>query len=753
MFKKLVLKTPFQLFLSILLPFLISTMTLLFVQYSFLKQNFEDYALQKIYNQQTSELDNTKRNVQVLTESARSLAITAFFDDMIKDLLYSDVAAEDYVKYQEKVQSYKNIYPFLHSIDIFNGQTVYTVPSDNFVYNRETFPDKNIFSILDDIKNYHSHSIVLREIPNVLSGITTHATPMVRVYSYLFFDTQLQKGKVSDALILNISEDWMLQSIASNDSQKNSRIFMIDSSGRLMTSDSIHPLLSDMYEYSYVQRIISSGEPSGRLRMDVGGIDSFITYTTTDELGWKLINITPYTEIIKEIAGMREKTYLLILIFLLGGILLTFYLSRRLYVPVKLVIRNHNLLESEKKEESYSRKQDVLRKLVKSSDHGPDHSLHRTFQKYNIVLDPHDSFLVFLFKIDHYSELCSKYNSRDRSLLKFGMMNIVSELLSGLYKHECVDVEEDQILVLINFSMEEKPLQQDRLFEIVSEFQRNAMKYLQLSITVTISETFESILDLNFHYLKIVELSSYRMIFGHQAILSESIVEINNEEFKYPQDQEKELTDAMIQGHFQEANRLLFGMIDHASSFSFTVLNSVLIRLLLSIRYAIEVLEANHAIKVNFSFNAYLDKIQKIETLEMIKSDFQELLGHLEQELETKKNHKYINLLEEVTRIIQRDFTNPALSLDTVAEEVGLSSPYLGKLFKKYSNVSMNDYVNSVRLVYATELIAANDETIIEIMQLSGFSSRSHFFTLFKKVHGLTPSQYRNNIKKLERQP
>jgi hypothetical protein len=155
------------------------------VQSSFLYRNFEKYALEMVYQEQKTNLLNTSRNITAMAQTANSLSVTAFFDKTISDLLYTDVKPEDYSMYLTKLQSYKNIYPFLQSIYIYNGHTVYASPSLNFVYNRSSFADKEIFAILDDMEHYHSHSIVLRKIPNVLAGITTDANKFVNVYSYL----------------------------------------------------------------------------------------------------------------------------------------------------------------------------------------------------------------------------------------------------------------------------------------------------------------------------------------------------------------------------------------------------------------------------------------------------------------------------------------------------------------------------------------------------------------------------------------
>ena len=187
-------------------------------------------------------------------------------------------------------------------------------------------------------------------------------------------------------------------------------------------------------------------------------------------------------------------------------------------------------------------------------------------------------------------------------------------------------------------------------------------------------------------------------------------------------------------------------IIRHHFQYSYTILNSVLIRLLLSIRYAIEILEANHHIKVNFNFNTYLANLQKMETIDKIEADFFELFETCPR-AGSKEDNKYIRLLEDVDQFIQADFGNPYLSLDTIAEKVNLSPAYLGKLFKKHRLISMTDYINNVRITYASNQIAVSEDTINEIMEKSGFSSRSHFFTFVKKAYGVTPNQFRSNFK------
>lgn len=747
MLRNFVLKNPFQLFLTILLPFLLSTVLLLFLQSSLLTRNFETFALKQVYGQQLTNLQSTSQNVSALEQTARSVSTTAFFDDSIKDLLYSDVSSEDYSKYQTKLQAYKNIYPFLQSIYVYNGERMYAVPREQFVYDRGAFDDQGIFAILDDMRTYKSHSIVLRSIPNIMAGIDTAANKDVYVYSYLFFDSQLTSGKVNEAIILNISEEWLKQSIQARNVGGDSRIFIIDDRGRLMSSDSVHPLLSDLHGETYVKAINESGKRAGSLRMNVNGVDAFITYASTDNFDWKMVSVTPYAHIVKDVERMRHRTYLFVACFIAGSMLLSFYFSRRLYVPMSVVIQKYNQLESEKRSELYHRKQEFLRKLIHAKGLLPPEFVRKQFERYEIGLDPADRGLIVLARIDRFQAFCAEFGRPDRELLKFGLGNIAGELLRPRYPHACIDMDEDRIVLLLNVPSAEAPSSNGELVALMEEFQCHALAYLRLSLSVTFGEPFDSLRELDVHYLRTADLSDYRLMHGHGCMLFADLILVRTEEFRLAPDKEKELTEALIQGRFSEAKEKLREMARSADRYSYSAIHSMFIRLLLLIRHAIEVLESNYGMKADFQFNAYLAKLQKLETMEEVLMDYDALFDGLALSVETKRDAKHAKLLECVARIVERELANPNLSLDVIADEVGLSPPYLGKLFRKHRLASVSDYINGERLHYAGRLAATSDDPIADIMAKSGFSSRSHFFTQFKKAYGVTPSQYRTNAK------
>lgn len=73
----------------------------------------------------------------------------------------------------------------------------------------------------------------------------------------------------------------------------------------------------------------------------------------------------------------------------------------------------------------------------------------------------------------------------------------------------------------------------------------------------------------------------------------------------------------------------------------------------------------------------------------------------------------------------------------------GFSHGHLCRLMKQQTGVTPNQYVTRLRMTYAANLLANSDNSILDISLKSGYSSLSHFITVFKKYHGSLPHVYR----------
>lgn len=80
----------------------------------------------------------------------------------------------------------------------------------------------------------------------------------------------------------------------------------------------------------------------------------------------------------------------------------------------------------------------------------------------------------------------------------------------------------------------------------------------------------------------------------------------------------------------------------------------------------------------------------------------------------------------------------------TVAANLGISESYLGKLFRQYMGYSFLECLTMHRIYVALDLLSQTDLKTYQIAEMVGYRDARHFSDIFKKLVGVTPTQYRN---------
>lgn len=113
-------------------------------------------------------------------------------------------------------------------------------------------------------------------------------------------------------------------------------------------------------------------------------------------------------------------------------------------------------------------------------------------------------------------------------------------------------------------------------------------------------------------------------------------------------------------------------------------------------------------------------------------------------------NSKEKNLFIKLNAFISKHqkFTESKLSLESLAKEFEISPNKLSTIINNCASKSFNEYINEFRVELAKQLLIDSDYmnyTITAIGLESGFNSKSTFYAAFKKVTGITPSQYQES--------
>lgn len=127
------------------------------------------------------------------------------------------------------------------------------------------------------------------------------------------------------------------------------------------------------------------------------------------------------------------------------------------------------------------------------------------------------------------------------------------------------------------------------------------------------------------------------------------------------------------------------------------------------------------------------------------------------QKLELDIATTYIDILLDFVEITDNLIINKIIrylyvhiesspSLTDIAKSLNSSVGYLSSCFKKTIGISIMEYFKKIKIDRAKALLLNTDKSIVEISTLLGFCDQANFSRNFKKIVGITPTKYRNNL-------
>jgi two-component system response regulator YesN len=118
----------------------------------------------------------------------------------------------------------------------------------------------------------------------------------------------------------------------------------------------------------------------------------------------------------------------------------------------------------------------------------------------------------------------------------------------------------------------------------------------------------------------------------------------------------------------------------------------------------------------------------------------EKLKGFTEQMAQADGRNLSRNVRKAVAYIMEN--YQDAITLEDVAEEIGVSAMYAGQLFKKEMGVSFKRYLSEARVEKAKELLRSGNYRIYEVSRMTGYQTTQYFCNVFKKVTGISPGEF-----------
>lgn len=291
--------------------------------------------------------------------------------------------------------------------------------------------------------------------------------------------------------------------------------------------------------------------------------------------------------------------------------------------------------------------------------------------------------------------------------------------------------------------------QKEHLFKkVFPEIQQKLKLYIQDEVFITAGSYENGLQNVYKSYSHARYLQDYRLIMPSKRILSyvETVKSElkGNIELKIDYDA---LCNFIILKKSEEALTLIeefYNSLKGFTGLSPSVVYNITIEILFNITSTIKRLKGGkdifeEMIDIKDMYVNILKVKNIIELKEWLKVVINSSIDYLSTDDDRNKK-----LIERVLAYIHNNYANE-INLKTIASEFSINTAYLGQSFKKQTGESFTNYLNRLRVEKAIELMSKSNLKVNEISKAVGYYNISYYYTMFKKITGVSPNEYKVN--------
>lgn len=223
----------------------------------------------------------------------------------------------------------------------------------------------------------------------------------------------------------------------------------------------------------------------------------------------------------------------------------------------------------------------------------------------------------------------------------------------------------------------------------------------------------------------------------------EDIMAMDSNPDMYPESQEKELVRRLIAVDAKGAEdsfETIFLWLTMNYKGDMDKIKSRLIELFFQIKRSLPYYSENE----NSLARGFLNSILKMQDLRELKAVCSTQLEQVISDMREQRESEINSLGQKVRKYLAENYHRD-IGMDDAAKETNLSYHYFSKFFKDSMGKSFVEYLTELRVEKSRELLRETNDSIKEICYKIGYSDPNYYCKIFKKVTGMTPTEFREN--------
>jgi len=729
---------------------------------SFLSTQYFLYFLEKRIEERTlAELNLLGEQIDSVLTDAYKTACDYIWDESLDNIRNSDNILKDFFNGHsylgQKAESY------LHSIYYIDNKNNIVIEKNGYV-NQSTFFKLHYPNInKDDIAILSSNSFTF--LPR-LTRFNINSISYTYVMPFMLKD----KNDNDNFILVNISEQKIFELLKSYTKLRNIHLFIMDSYGSIR-SDTNRKHVYRPYLYPPIRDNdfilkIKTGKPF--YSKYFGDKRLIIHYDSKHSTIQKLyyVSALPMKELFKQSIPLSLIAVLISFLSLLFSIILSIFMSARLYSPIKALVtlfgknktqeinmknefsfirqninelfKEKNILEQKLTKTLPIVKENYLFKLLNQNENFIEEEKLNNFFKNNEMSFEYQNFIVAIVIQNFNNDFYEKFNKAQQ----IHILNETYKLFKNAFYDPCkayiLNIDKNELCIIINFP--DYYQIKDIIKSIKNVHDVFKTKENFLDIYSGIGNLHKGIIGIKKSYNEALKTVSTISPFDSDNIKIYDNKIIENISYNYTLTDENKLLNYML-GNYLEKTMEHFDYICQKNIMQkISILNQK--DLYLQIYHTC--LRALNRLDISpeqIMHDDFIDIPQEYRHMDL--EVFQKYLISFIKKITCISKNNHNNKINSIINYINKNF-HKDISLECIANEFRVSASHLSRLLKIALKMSFQNYINTQRIKKAKHLLKETNKKIDEIFFDCGFNSRFTFIKMFKKLEGITPTQFRN---------
>ncbi|PWV94543.1 helix-turn-helix protein [Paenibacillus cellulosilyticus] len=411
------------------------------------------------------------------------------------------------------------------------------------------------------------------------------------------------------------------------------------------------------------------------------------------------------------------------------------------------LIDENALHEAQVQETQLNRRKQAFATLLESDEPLHLEEWNRTLLRLDLPQTFEDG-IAFVIEIDHYQAFERKYPSRsDQNLMKFSIANVLQEFVStcGGKTWSEWNRKNRMTVVYLQAPAETRP----PIAATLDSFRSWVGSHLGFTVTIGVGTPANQWEALRTSYRHAIFALQYKLSLGYDRVL-------------FFRDAPKQ-RGPKTHGYYGEMNRIAQELRLAKQDWSRTVerlfddmregdfSDDEILHLFeyfkSGLNQAME--ELPHELS-SFWKGSLLPEWHRAierESMDEIAAAIVEICQQAQHSVaELVKTKSSAQTIHQIREYVEANYWSSELCLTHLSDKFNINSKYVSQLFKEHTGVNFADYLLTLRMERAKQLLASTDRPINDIASLVGYDLPLSFGRTFKKSVGMTPSDYRKHM-------